>query len=120
MDSPQAQKVVRRERSRWFFFATGLADDELMRRRERLLNGLTMFLALTTLVGYFVFLGVFGTFAGGCILFACIVLGRQCSEEADECRDVRELLQKSGVRNLDGLLRNPPPDPSLGLADNCA
>jgi hypothetical protein len=120
MDILQAQKVVRRERSRWFSFATRMADDELMRRRERLLNGLTVFLALATLVGWFVFLGVFGDFGGFCILFACIVLGRQCSEEADECRAVRELLKQSGVCNLGELLQNLSPDQSLGLAGGCA
>jgi hypothetical protein len=110
MEISEAQKCIELERSRWLSIAARVSDDELMRRRERLLNRFTMFFALFALASSFL-AGLFGLGTWGC--FICVagafVAARQCTKEADHCRDARQLLEKSGVHDLDELLRSETP-----------
>jgi hypothetical protein len=92
MDITEAQKRVSRERARWFSSSSaGFSDDELLRRRERLFNGITIFLALAILPTWFfgggpLGLGVFLVIGGE------IVAARHCSHLGNECRDARAFL----------------------------
>lgn len=62
-----------------------LSDDELLRRRERLFNGLTLFFGAAVLPTAFC--------AGGYLfLVGEVWAARRCSAIADECRDARQLL----------------------------
>jgi len=100
MDITEAQKIVSRERAGWLFVAAKLSDDELLRRRERLHNGLAMFFAIAVLVGYFVLpilwgqigerIAIYGTWG---TLIAFIFAARQHSVTANHCREVREYLK---------------------------
>jgi len=100
MDILDAQKLVSRERARWFAAAAGsLSDDEVLCRHERLFNGMTMILAVGCLVGYFILptlwgqigehAAIYGTWG---TLIGCIVCARQCSVTANRCRSARRLL----------------------------
>ena len=100
MDIAEAQKMVARERSRWFAKAAhNLSDDELLCRHERVFNGMTMILAIACLVGYFVLPTLWGHFGGyastyGTLgtLVVCFLSARKCSVTANRCRDARKLL----------------------------
>jgi len=99
MDISDAHKLVSKERARWFAAAGSLSDDHLLCRHEHLYNGLTMALAISCLVGYFVFpllysrmgecaaiCGTWGTLVG------CFIGARQCSVTANRCRAARKLM----------------------------
>ena len=94
MDIQQANDFLRRERARWPFAARDVSDAELMNRRERLFNGLTMAFALIALVSFF-WVGILGWGVWGwyvCVVGA-VVAARQCSAHADRCRKARQILQ---------------------------
>jgi hypothetical protein len=104
MDISEAQSFVSRERVRWYLGAAGLSDDELLRSRERLHNGLSMFFAFAFLVGYFILgtllsrfgdlIALYGTL---CTLIVFVLAARRHILKARDCRDVREFL-KSQLR----------------------
>ena len=92
MESSEAQKIVARERARWFAFSPRLSDEALLRRRERLFNGFTMVLALATLPTWF-FGGLLGTLGMFLAIAGEVVAARYFSNLGNQCRDVRELLR---------------------------
>ena len=108
MDIEEAQKCVARERGRWFLLGLKAHDDELMRRRVRLYNGFTMALAIGAFAGVtFVFPNLLGAevwtvYLGGAL---CVLTAWRCGALADECREVRQLLAKRGVRDVASALR---------------
>ena len=93
MNVREAQLFVDQERRRWGLTSRGIGDAEFLRRRERLLNGLTMALALFALAGYFLsaFLG-WGWYGSVVCVAGAAILARLCSGQANRCRDVREFL----------------------------
>jgi hypothetical protein len=93
MNVQEAQLFVEQERGRWWLTPHGIGDAELLRRRERLLNGLTMALALFALASYCLsgFLG-WGWYGFVVCVAGAAILARQCSAHANRCRDVREFL----------------------------
>ncbi len=93
MNTQEAQLFVEEERSRWRLASRNLTDAELLRRREKLFNGLTMASALFALVSYFLS-GLLGLGWYGFVVFVigAGILARQCSARANLCRDVREFL----------------------------
>lgn len=98
----EAQEYVFRERTRWLSVPPRIPDDDLMRRRERLLNGFAKTFGFAALISFFI-AGEWG-FAGWYIAVAgTAIAARQSSKEADHCRDVRQFLQQAGVHNLDEL-----------------
>ena len=100
MDISDAQKLLSRERTRWFAAAAGkLSDDGLLRRHERLFNGMTMIFAIGCLIGYFVlpmiwgqigeYVAIYGTWS---TIVGFFIAARQCSVAANRCRAARRLL----------------------------
>jgi hypothetical protein len=93
MNSQEAKAFVERERNRWLLGTRGISDAEFMRRRERLLNGLSMTFALLALVSAFwagvVGWGVYGWYFS---IAGCVIAARQCSLHANRCREARRVL----------------------------
>jgi len=92
MDIAEAEKCLRRERSRWLPFAARLSDDELLRRRERLFNGLAMFFAFAILPSWF-FGGLLGVYGQSGVIVGEIFAARHFSDLGNRCRDGREILR---------------------------
>ena len=96
MNTNEAKEFVRLERARWLPGWGGGSDKEMLRRRERLLNGATMFFAFLALGSLF-WAGLLGWGVWG--WYVAVVgtglLARQCSAHANRCRDVREFLQSA-------------------------
>ncbi len=92
MDITEAQKCLSRERSRWFSVSSKVSDDELLRRRERLFNGLTIFFGMAVLPSFFL-AGQFGIIGWWLCLATEVFAARHYSKEADECRDARQILK---------------------------
>jgi hypothetical protein len=100
MDIAEARKFVSQERTRWLPGAVGLSDEELLLRRERLHNALSVVFAFTLLIGYFVFptlgsqlgdlIAIYGTWAA---LAGCFFAAVQQGTVASQCRNVREFLK---------------------------
>lgn len=100
MDIAEARKFVSEERTRWLPGAFGFSDDELLLRRERLHNALSMIFAFALLIGYFVFptlgsqlgdlVAIYGTWAA---LAGCFFAAIQQGAVAGQCRSVREFLK---------------------------
>ena len=95
MNTQEVNDFVQRERTRWVPAPRDVSDADLLRRRERLLNGLTMFFALLALVSLF-WAGLLGWGVWGWYLSVVVAafLARQCGAHANRCRDVREFLQR--------------------------
>jgi len=92
MEISEAQKIVARERARWFSFARKLSDDALLRRHERLFNGFAMLFALATLPTWF-FGGPLGIVGVVLAIGGEVVAARHCSGVGNQCRGVREILK---------------------------
>lgn len=100
MDIAEAQKFVSRERAHWWLGAVGLADGELLLRRERLHNALAMGFAFALLFGYFLLPTFFSSF-GDCAaiyltwgsLTGFFYTAVQQGVAASQCRMVREFLE---------------------------
>ena len=91
MDVGTAHKQLERERDRWFSRAAEISDDELLRRRERFFNGLTLFFGAAVLPSAFI-CGSFGGWGQLCF-WGEIWIARRCSVVANQCRDAREILR---------------------------
>jgi hypothetical protein len=98
MDTQEANSFVKSERARWFLGGRGNSDAEFLRKRERLLNALTMVFALLALVNAF-WVGMLGW--GEWSLYYAVVgaawVARQCSTHADRCGEVRRLPEGGAV-----------------------
>lgn len=91
MNIQEANSFIQCEKARWFLGGRGDPDIEFMRKRERLLNGLTMVFALLALVSAF-WAGMLG-WEGYLTVFGAALIARQCSTRANRCRAVRRLLE---------------------------
>ena len=98
MNSQEEKTFVEREKNRWSLGSRGLSDTEFMRRRERLLNGLTMAFALLALVSLF-WAGMLGWGVYGCYVavVGCVLLARQCSAHANHYREARRVLAEGAA-----------------------
>lgn len=92
MEIAEAQRCVSRERARWLPFAGRLSNDELLRHREHLFNGLTMVLALAILPTW-LFGGALGTVGVLLVIGGEVFAARHYSNMGNQCRDARELLE---------------------------
>ena len=94
MNAKDAKEFVRSERARWLPGRGKGSDAEMLRQRERLMNGLTMLFALVALVSFFC-AGVLGWGVWGWY-FAVVgaaFTARQFSAHANRCREVRRSLE---------------------------
>jgi hypothetical protein len=94
MNTNDVDEFIRLERARWFPCAEKGSDTEMLRQRERILNGLAIFFALLALVSLF-WAGVLGWGIWGYYLAVAgaALLARRCSVHANRCGVVREFLQ---------------------------
>ena len=95
MNPTEAQTFLNRQRFPRFITRRAASDTDLLRRRERLFNGLTMFFGTTFPLVWIVggtFADALGSYSA---VFIWICLCRQCSARADRCRDVREFFEST-------------------------
>ena|SRR6478672_8026614 len=88
MDAIHAQEFANRERARWFNVGSKHSDDELLRRREQLFNGITLFLGVAIMPSIF-----FASGLGYFVLVGEVLAARKCSVIANRCRDSRQILR---------------------------